>query len=116
MLTAFRRYLSTWVVRLLFVLLVASFAIWGVGDVIRMMGRDTWVARIGGRTIEAPELQEAYQRQLAQVARMMRGQAEPTPEMKRSVLEQTLQRQIIQAAIMQEVQRLGIVVPEEALR
>src|SRR3954471_17885675 len=88
MITAFRRYLSTWVVRLLFLLLVVSFAVWGVGDVIRMVGRESWVARIGDRTIEAPELQEAYQRQLAQVSRMMRGQMEPTAEMKRSVLDQ----------------------------
>jgi peptidyl-prolyl cis-trans isomerase D len=36
--------------------------------------------------------------------------------MKRSVLDQTLQQQIMQAAIMQEVQRLGIVVPDDAVR
>ena len=107
MITTFRRSLGTWAVRLLFLVLVAAFAVWGVGDVFRMMGHDTWVARIGSRTFEAPEVQAAYQRQMAQVTRMMQGQAEPTPEIRRSVLNQTLDRLVTQAAILQEAQRLG---------
>ena len=102
--------------RLLFVVLVISFGVWGVGDVIRMVGHDTWAARVGDRTIEAPELQEAYQRQLAQVTRMMRGQAEPTPEVKHTVLNQALDRMILEAAVAREERRLGIAVTDDALR
>lgn len=116
MISTFRRYLGTWAVRLLFVVLVISFGVWGVGDVIRMVGHDTWAARVGDRTIEAPELQEAYQRQLAQVTRMMRGQAEPTPEVKHTVLNQALDRMILEAAVAREERRLGIAVTDDALR
>jgi peptidyl-prolyl cis-trans isomerase D len=116
MISAFRRYLDTWVVRLLFVVLVLSFAVWGVGDVVRNLGRDTAAARVGGRSIEVPEVQEAFQRQLAQVSRMMRDKMEPTPEIRRMVLNQTVDRLVTQAAIMQEAQRLGIVVPDDEVR
>jgi peptidyl-prolyl cis-trans isomerase D len=116
MITTFRRSLGTWAVRLLFLVLVAAFAVWGVGDVFRMIGQNAWVARIGSRTFEAPEVQAAYQRQMAQVTHMMQGQAEPTPEIRRSVLNQTVDRLVTQAAILQEAQRLGLVVPEDALR
>lgn len=115
MISSFRRSLDSWAVRGLFVLLIAAFAVWGVGDVLRMAGHDTWVARVGSRTFEVPEVQQAYQRQMAQVTRMLRGQ-DPTPEIKRSVLGQTLDRLVTQAAILDEAKRLGLVAPDDALR
>ncbi len=36
--------------------------------------------------------------------------------MRQAVAEQALERMVIQAAIAEEVQRLGIVVPDDALR
>ena len=38
MITAFRRYLETWVVRGFFLIMVLAFISWGVGDVIRLVG------------------------------------------------------------------------------
>jgi len=115
MITAFRRYLDTWLARVLFGVLVVSFAAWGIGDMIRVFGTDTWAAKIGDRTIEPPELQEAYQRQLNQVVRMLGGRIDPSPEMKRGVLDQALDQLISQAALEQELRRLHIVVPEAEL-
>ena len=43
----------------LFVLLVLSFAVWGIEDVVRNFGRDTAVARVGDQRIEAEEAQIA---------------------------------------------------------
>ena len=33
MISAFRRYLETWVVRAFFLIMVLAFILWGVGDV-----------------------------------------------------------------------------------
>lgn len=115
MIASFRNSLGGWAARGLFVLLIAAFAVWGVGDVFRMMSGDRWVAKVGSRTIELPEVQSAYQRQMAQVSRMLRGQ-EATPEIRQSVLNQTLDRLITQTAILEEGQRLGLAVPEDAMR
>ena len=49
MLTALRRLASTWVAKALFVLLVLSFGIWGIGDTVRNLGRDTALVRVNGQ-------------------------------------------------------------------
>ncbi len=58
--------LDTWVARGFFMIMVLAFVTWGVGDVVRMIGTSTWVAKVDGQTIEGPQLQEAYQRDMAQ--------------------------------------------------
>ena len=85
MITAFRRYLETWVVRGFFLIMVLAFVSWGVGDVIRLIGTSTWVAKVGGQTIEGTQLQEAYQRDMAQVTRNLPAGQEPTPDMRSGV-------------------------------
>ena len=116
MITAFRRYLETWVVRGFFLIMVLAFISWGVGDVIRMIGTSTWVAKVGGQTIEGMQLQEAYQRDMAQVTRNLPSGQEPTQEMRDSVAHDALQQLITQAALNQELQRLHVVAPAQAVR
>lgn len=116
MLTMFRRFLGTWAARAFFLVLIASFALWGVADVIRNYGNDTALAHVGDRKIEPPEFQEALRVQLAQVSRMLGGKTEPTPQIRRAVAEQVLDRLVVQAAIQNAVARLGVSVPDDALR
>jgi peptidyl-prolyl cis-trans isomerase D len=116
MITAFRRYLETWWVRGFFLIMVFSFISWGVGDVIRMVGTSTWVAKVGGETIEGLQLQQAYQREMAQVARNLPQGQEPTQDMRNSVEREALQQLITQAAMNQELQRLRVVTPDQAVR
>ena len=53
MISAFRRYLDTWVVRGFFIIMVLAFVIWGVGDMLRVVGTSTWVAKVGDRRSRA---------------------------------------------------------------
>jgi peptidyl-prolyl cis-trans isomerase D len=115
MISGFRKYLGTWFARVLFLILVAAFGLWGVGDVVRNFGSTNWLARVGDRTIQPADLDAAYRRELAQVMRQTQNQ-DPSPEMKRGVAAQALERLITQAAIAQEARKLGIAVPETALR
>jgi peptidyl-prolyl cis-trans isomerase D len=116
MITTLRRSLNTWVARGFFLMLVVAFGTWGVGDVIRNLGHPTWAAKIGDRTVQVPELQEAYQQQLKQMTRMLGSKSDATPEMKQTALKQAVERLVTQTAIQQDVRRLGITVPDEALR
>ncbi|HTI81243.1 MAG TPA: SurA N-terminal domain-containing protein [Acetobacteraceae bacterium] len=117
MITAFRRYLGTWVVRGFFLIMVAAFVLWGVGDVVRMVGTSpTWVAKVGDQTVESQQLQEAYQRQMAQITAKLPSGQEPSQEVRNSVAKTTLQQLIGQAALDQELQRLHIVAPDAAVR
>jgi peptidyl-prolyl cis-trans isomerase D len=116
MLSTLRRYINTWVVRGLFLILVASFGLWGIADVVRNLGISTAVATVDGHRIELPALQDAYQRQLAQVGQMFGANFSPTPAMRRSVADQALDRLITQAVIDTQANRMGLVVTDEALR
>ncbi len=116
MISAFRRMLDTWVARGFFMIMVAAFVIWGVGDVVRLIGTSTWVAKVDGQTIEGPQLQEAYQRAMAQQSRNLPAGQEPTQEERQTVARQALQQLIAQAALNQELQRLHIVTPPQAVQ
>jgi peptidyl-prolyl cis-trans isomerase D len=116
MISAFRSYLSTWVVRGFFMILVASFAMWGIGDVVRQIGAPSWVAKIGDRAIEVQELDAAYRQQMNRLTQTMPAGQEPSLEIKRAVARQALEQIIAQAAIGQEIARLHIIVPDAALR
>jgi peptidyl-prolyl cis-trans isomerase D len=116
MLGFFRRMANTWVARVFFMILVAAFGLWGIGDVARNLGqRGNGVGTVGGQPVQMPELQDAYQRQLQQMTRMMGG-GQPTPEIRRAAAEEALNRLVTQMAIGQEVERLGLQVPDDALR
>lgn len=117
MITTFRRYLETWVVRGFFLIMVAAFIIWGVGDVVRLIGSSpTWVAKVGGQTIEGQQLQEAYQRGMAQASAKLPSGQEPTQDLRDSVAKAALQQLIARAAFELEIQRLRIVAPDPAVR
>ncbi len=118
MLAAFRRFAATWPAKVFFVLLIASFGLWGVADVARNLlgGADpNSVATVGGQRIDPADLQDASRRLLAQVMRA-NPTAAPTSEQRRAVAGQALEGLIIQAAFTVEAQRLRVSVPDEALR
>jgi peptidyl-prolyl cis-trans isomerase D len=116
MIASFRRYLDTWVVRGFFIVMVLAFVSWGVGDVIRTVGASTWAAKVDGQTIEGPQLQATYQRDLTQLTRNLPPGQEPTPEMRSRVASEALQQLITQTALQQELQRLRVITPDQAVR
>ena len=118
MLGLFRRFLDTWAARAFFVVLIGSFGLWGVADVIRNVGGNdgVTVARVGDAKIGVTELQDAARRMLAQVIRQNGGKITPTPEIRREVAQQALQQLVVSAAFAGEADRLRVEVPDAALR
>ena len=117
MLSAFRSTLNTWPVRMFFLLLVAAFAVWGVGDMVRVwFAGDNYAAKVAGYRIEFPQLQQAYQREMAQLSRSLGGRSEPTPAMRQLAANQAIQQLVTQTAIGAEAARMHIQVTDDALR
>ncbi|HVC60102.1 MAG TPA: peptidyl-prolyl cis-trans isomerase [Acetobacteraceae bacterium] len=116
MISAFRRSLDTWPVRAFFLVMVAAFIVWGIGDVFHMAGTATWVAKVGGQTIEGATFQSEYQRDLNQATRKLPSGQDPSAALRRSVGDIALQRLIGQAALQQELNRLHVVTPDAAVR
>ncbi len=119
MLASLRRFAGTWPAKVFFVVLIASFGLWGVADVARNLlgGADpNSVATVGGQRVDPAELQDASRRLLAQVTRSTGSTAPPTPDERRAVAAQALDALVIQAAFAAEAARLRVSVPDEALR
>lgn len=116
MITFMRRLASTWVAKALFVLLVLSFAVWGIEDVVRNFGRETAVATVGGRPIEAEEAQMAARREMSRIARQLGNQFEPNEAIRRAVTAGALENLIGERAMVAEAERMGVVAPEEVVR
>ena len=115
MLAIFRRSLNTWPARVLFAVLVLAFGLWGVADVVRNLGHDGSIASVAGQQISAPDIQEAYRRELAQAQRML-GDSDPSPEIRRAVAMQAVEHLVTQTALQADARDMGVRVPDAALR
>ena len=111
-----RRLAGTWFAKALFVLLILSFAVWGIEDMLRNIGRDDAVARVGGEAIEVTEAQESARRELQRLTRALQGRMEPDARLRRVVAEQAVEALVLDRLIRQEAARLGVHVPDEAVR
>src|SRR5690606_4409516 len=67
MLDALRRGSTGWVAKILFALLVLSFAVWGVADVFTGFGRGA-IAKVGSHEIRVEDFQRAYQNEIALIS------------------------------------------------
>ncbi len=96
-------------------LIIISFVIWGVGDMLRGFTSST-VASVGGAKISAQDYRYEYQRTLQQYQRRLRQPF--TNEQARAIGldRQVLQRLITEAAIDEETRRLGLNISDEAVR
>ncbi|RBP03095.1 peptidyl-prolyl cis-trans isomerase D [Roseiarcus fermentans] len=96
-------------------LIIVSFVIWGVGDMLRGFSASN-VASVGPARISAQDYRYEYQRTLQQYQRRLRQPF--TNEQARAIGldRQVLQRMISEAAIDAETSKLGLDVSDDALR
>lgn len=116
MLTALRHAAESLVARILFVLLIVSFAIWGIGDIFRGRSGDVAVATVAGQRISLDEALGEYRRELSALSRQFGGRFEPTEPIRRAIAEQVATRLAAGRAIDLEAARMGLAVGDEALR
>ena len=117
MLTAMRGWLNSWVAKALFALLIVSFAVWGIGDLVTGRGAGQGaIATVGGREITVAEAEEAYRRELSQLQRSLGPAFVASAPLRQRIAEDTVNRLVTLAAVAQEADSRGIVVTDEALR
>ena len=116
MLNALRKNAGSWVVKVLMLLLVASFGIWGIGDVFFRSGQNPAVATVGGIEIPANELANAFNRSVANLQRQLGPQFDREQAIQLGVMQQALQDLVGQRLISLQASDMGLVVPDDALR
>jgi peptidyl-prolyl cis-trans isomerase D len=96
-------------------LIIVSFVIWGVGDMLRGFTTST-VASVGGTKISAQEYHVAYDRAIQQYQRRFKRPL--TNEEARQVgLDRSILQQLLsEAAVDDETRKLGLDISDDALR
>lgn len=114
MLELLRKALKSWVAKLLIVLLIASFAVWGIGDVFGGRSGAT-VAYVGETELTAPEYARAMQQRRAAISQ----RAERVigfDELRAFGLDREILGQMVrQKALVEEARILGLSAPDEAV-
>ena len=118
MLASFRKIVNTWPARVLLLILVASFASWGVADVARNLvsGGSNTVATVRGHDITPQQFMAEFQTNLRRTTERMPDPAQLPPGLRVQVAQQTLQKMVTQQALAGEIARMGLVVPDDAVR
>jgi len=114
MLDSLRKGVGTWFVKAFLFLLVASFAVWGIGDVFR--GRtDSAVVTVGDVKIEPQQFTDAFNREVRRMSQAM-GQPLDREQAKAfGVVDRTLQQVVTQALYDSEARDLGLAASQETI-
>jgi peptidyl-prolyl cis-trans isomerase D len=116
MLNALRKQAGSWVVKALLMLLVVSFAIWGIGDVFYGGSQNPAVAKVGESEISATELSEAFSRSLRNLQQRVGAQIDREQAIQLGVMQQALQDLIARRLVDLRARDMGLTVSDGVLR
>ena len=113
MLDAMRKNAQSWGIKLVFGLIILVFVFWGVGS---FQGeRSAVLATVGGVNIMIDDFQRAYNRQVDQI-RQENPDLTSEDLTRMNIKQQVLNEMVLSQLLLNEAQRLGIVVAPEELR
>lgn len=116
MLQKVREYAAGPVVKILFIVLVASFALWGIGDYAFLRRGDDIAIRVGDVKITANQFANEYRREFERLRRAFGGQLEPETAKQFGLADQVVERVVDETAFELEANRLGIVISSQAVQ
>ncbi len=115
MLQFIRNFAGSWVVKILFVLLILSFGIWGIGDVFRS-SVPTTVAEVGKVEIGRDALDQEFRRQMERLRPMLGGNLTAEQAKQFGLLDQALNGLIQRALFDLAAKDAGIAVGPEVVK
>jgi peptidyl-prolyl cis-trans isomerase D len=114
MLEALRRSTSGWIVKILLFLLIFSFAIWGVGDMLVGFGGGS-VAKVGEQQVSVEEFQRAQQNALMNLSEQA-GRRVTAEEARAAGIDRQVLRGVIgQKALKHQAESLDLALSNETL-
>src|SRR3712207_5939438 len=91
MLQAMRSRAAGWFVKVLFLILIGSFAVWGIGDIFRGRGASNTVAEVGDVKISGTVLDREFRQEVNRLRRVFGGQLDAEQARNLGLLERSLQ-------------------------
>jgi len=116
MLQAIRSKAGSFVVKGLFVLLILTFGVWGIGDIFRNRPTDTVIATVGDQNIRAEDLQAAVRRELERLSARFGAAVDIQQAKKLGVIDNVLDELIDRSLLEQEAARLRLEVSDDVIR
>ena len=114
MLDSLRKGAGTWLVKGFLLLLVASFAVWGIGDIFR--GRtDTALVSVGDVKIQPQEFTDAYNREMRRMSQAIGQPLDREQARAFGLVERTLQQVVTQTLYDTEAAELGLIASQEMI-
>ncbi|MGQ0663884.1 MAG: peptidyl-prolyl cis-trans isomerase [Pseudomonadota bacterium] len=103
------------VAKVLFALLVGSFALWGIGDYAFLRPGDPTALRVGAVNVTGTQLGIEYRRELDRLRRAF-GQLDAEMARQIGVMDQVIERLIDRTVLDQAADKLGLLVSDEVVR
>lgn len=115
MMQSMRNLAHTPVVKGLMILLVVSFALWGIGDMFRGNPLERSVAKVGGVSITVKALSQQFDQDLTRARQMFGPELSAQQAKQMGVLDKTLQTMIQRSSVDQAIKKLGIEVSQKTV-
>jgi peptidyl-prolyl cis-trans isomerase D len=116
MLQAIRGRAGSFIVKLLFGLLILSFGIWGIGDIFRNRTSETVVAKIGSQTIDAQQLESELEPTLERLSAQYGGKLDRDKAKKLGIIDRLVEELVARGLVDQESKRLNLAVSDAVIR
>ena len=116
MLQAIRSKAETYVIKVLFALLTASFALWGIGDIFRNWGTDTSVAKVGSVDIGVDQVGKEARAEMDQLRQVLPNGIDADQAKQLGILNSAVERIIGGTLLDLETGRLKLLVSNDAVR
>lgn len=116
MLRSFRTAAHSWVAKLLFILLIASFGVWGVGDMVRRIGPGDELAKVGEVDITRQAVDEEFRRLVERIRPMMGGNFTNEQAAQLGFAEQATQTLVQRTLLRLAAADAGLLVGDEQIR
>lgn len=116
MLDTLRKGASTGPAKVLFILLILSFGIWGIGDVVRGVGGSTAAITVGDVEVPPGEVRAVFQQELDRLRRTLGPDMTAERARELGLLDAAIAQVARDAVVRAAAQDLGIVVSSTELR
>lgn len=110
MIESLRAFAGSWAAKILLVLLVASFAVWGVQ--LSVFGGQS-VARVGDEDVSIVEFQRAFQQEMNRVSQQVNAPIDVQTARALNLQQIAISRLALEKALSQEAQALQVEAPDQ---
>ena len=123
----FRKFARFFILFVLFGMLIVSFALWGIGDMLKLNTRNTEVAHVGGThvplygwfggvPVSIDEVRDVFNRQLEQIQRQTGQRPEPEQAIRYGLHVRALEDSLQRAVLDNAVREYGLSISDDEVR